>query len=69
MVNGTDGLKLVSLDLQFTGWPDVAVTELADRPDTPTGFAAVARSASAHAPLIVTLRPCGGYVAKLQRKK
>ncbi|HRR32792.1 MAG TPA: glycoside hydrolase family 97 catalytic domain-containing protein [Kiritimatiellia bacterium] len=65
MVNGTDGLKMVSIDLSFTGWREVAITELADRADTPTAFAPHARTTTAHAPFIVTLQPCGGYVAKV----
>lgn len=67
MVNGTDGLKLVSLDLTFTGWREVALTELADRVDAPSSFSPAARTITERSPLIVTLQPCGGYVAKLRR--
>ena len=65
MVNGTDGLKLVSLDLTFTGWRDLVITELADRADAPAAFAPNARTTAAHVPFIVILQPCGGYVAKV----
>jgi alpha-glucosidase len=65
MVNGTDGLKLVSLDLTFTGWRDLVITELADRADAPAAFAPNARTTAAHVPFIVTLQACGGYVAKV----
>jgi alpha-glucosidase len=67
MVNGTDGLKLVSLSPFFTGWRNVRLTQLADISGQATAFAASQRTVPGDAPLVISLEPCGGYVAKLER--
>jgi alpha-glucosidase len=64
MVNGSDGLKLASVDLAFTGWQKAIITELADRADVPAAFVPGTRTAATHAPFVVTLQPYGGYVAR-----
>lgn len=67
MVNGTSGLKMVSFSPEFTGWDRVRIEQLADVPGKAAAVAAAYRSASGTAPLIVTLEPCGGFVAKLEK--
>lgn len=64
MVNGTDSLKLASVELAFTGWQRAIITELADRVDTPTAFTPGTRTVATHEPFVVALQPHGGYVAK-----
>jgi len=68
MVNGTSGLKMVSFSPEFTGWDRVRLEQLADVPGKAAAVAATYRSASGAAPLIVTLEPCGGFVAKLEKE-
>ena len=68
MVNGTDGLKLVSLSFQFAAWDRMRLTQVTDVAGHAAGVAVQTRPVSRHAPLIVTLEPCGGYVAKLERE-
>ena len=67
MVNGTAGLKLVSLSPLFTGWSKIKVSQVADVPGQTTALASSERSLAGSEMLIVTLAPCGGYVAKLER--
>jgi alpha-glucosidase len=68
IVNGTPNLKLVSFAPLFTGWKNVRVSQLADVPGRAAEFAASERAASGDGALIVTLEPCGGYVARLTRE-
>lgn len=68
MVNGTEGLKLVSFGTLFTGWPQVRVTRLADVKDRPAAFAPSSKVLKGGESVIVTLEPRGGFVAKLERE-
>ena len=68
MVNGTSGLKLVSFSPLFTGWGRVKATQVSDVPGRAADIAASAQSLAGDAPLIVTLEPGGGYVARLERE-
>lgn len=68
MVNGTAGLKLVPFSPLFTGWERVRVTQLADVPGKAAAFAPAARSMAGSASLVVTLQPCGGFVALLEKE-
>lgn len=67
MVNGTDMMKLVSFAPLFTGWRSVTLTELSDLANKKAAFASTQRTVSGQAALIISLEPCGGYVAKLER--
>ncbi len=68
MVNGTAGLKLVSFAPGFTGWRQARLTQLADVAGHADGLAFASRLVSGTAPLVVTLEPCGGFVARLEKE-
>ena len=66
MVNGTAGLKLVSFSPQFTGWKRARVSQVADVSGKRAEVAFATRVVKGDESLIVTLEPCGGFVAKLE---
>ncbi len=68
MVNGTDGLKMVSFSPQFVGWDRMRLTQVSDMAGQTVCVASQTRSALRTESIIVTLEPCGGYVAKLERE-
>jgi len=68
MVNGSAGLKLVSFAPVFTGWERVRVAQLTDVPGKAAAIASAIRSGAGNAPLIVTLEPRGGFVARLDKE-
>lgn len=67
MVNGTHGLKIVSVSLSFTGWEHVRLVQVSDEAGAPARVAVQSRDVRGSEPLLVMLQPCGGYVAKLER--
>lgn len=68
MVNGTKAFKLVSFAPQFTGWRRVQMSQLADVSGAAADFAFATRTIKGDEPVIVTLEPNGGFVAKLARE-
>ena len=68
MANGTSELKMVSFAPLFTGWRQVRVSQLTDVSGKAADLASSTRTVAGDAPLIVTLQPCGGFVAKLERE-
>jgi alpha-glucosidase len=68
MVNGTAGLKMVSFSPEFTGWRQARLSQLADVAGHAEDLHYSTRLVSGAAPLIVTLEPCGGWVARLEKE-
>ncbi len=68
LVNGTPNLKLVSFMPQFTGWRRVRITQIEDGKGSERSLVCSTRTVAGDASLIVTLEPCGGYVAKVERE-
>ncbi len=68
MVNGSGGLKLVSFSPRFTGWKRARVSQLADVSGKKAEVAFATRVVKGDETLIVTLEPCGGFVARLERE-
>jgi alpha-glucosidase len=68
MVNGTADLKMVSFSPVFTGWRQARLSQLSDVTGQAQSVKFATRLISGTAPLIVTLEPCGGFVAKLERE-
>ena len=68
MVNGTDGLKLASCALNFTGWQRMRVTQLADVRDNAATLAYSEKQLKDDAILIVSLEPRGGFLARVQQE-
>lgn len=68
MVNGTAGLKMVSFSPEFTGWRQARLSQLADVAGRAEDLQYSTRLVSGTATLIVTLEPCGGLVARLEKE-
>lgn len=68
MVNGTPGFKLVSFAPAFTGWQKIRLSKLADVAGRPADWSASVKTVKSGEIVIVTLEPCGGFVAKLERE-
>jgi alpha-glucosidase len=68
LVNGTADIRMVSLSPGFDGWQQVGVSQVTDVPGKADGLAFSSRVVKGETPLIVTLEPHGGFVAKLERK-
>ena len=68
VVNGTPNLKLFSFVPFFTGWRQVRLSQLTDVSGNAADIAFSTRTIAGRASLIVTLEPCGGFVAKLERE-
>jgi alpha-glucosidase len=68
MVNGQPNLKLVSFSPSFTGWRQARLSQLADASGRADELRFSTSVISGTASLIVTLEPCGGFVARLERE-
>ena len=68
MANGTPNLKLVSFAPLFTGWRHVRLSQLTDVSGKAADIAFSTRTMAGDSSLIVTLEPCGGFVAMLEKE-
>ena len=68
VANGTTEWKVFSFSPYFTGWPRQRVTEISDVQGKADDLAAAEHTLADGESLIVTLQPCGGFVARLERK-
>lgn len=68
MANGTAELKMVSFAPLFTGWRYARLSQLTDVAGKKVDSVFSNRTIMGDAPLIVTLEPFGGFVAKLEKE-